>query len=155
MHEISLKPIGYVRTMRAEIEDDHWGSVSARIELDPEQFDADALKGLNAFSHLEVIYHMHKVDPSKITSGARHPRNNPEWPEVGVLAQRVKSRPNLLGLSRANIVRVDGLSIEVLGLDAIDGTPVLDVKPYIQEFGPRGEVTQPEWATELMKNYYA
>lgn len=152
---ITLKPIGFVRTDRAEIEDDHWGAVSAQIELDPEQFDAQALKGLDAFSHLEVIYYMHKVDASKVTTGARHPRNDPNWPEVGVFAQRVKSRPNLLGLSRANIVRVEGLAIEVLGLDAIDGTPVLDIKPYIAEFGPRGEVSQPVWATELMKNYYA
>jgi tRNA-Thr(GGU) m(6)t(6)A37 methyltransferase TsaA len=152
---ITLRPIGVVRTDRAEIEDDHWGAVTARIQLDSQQFDANALRGLQAFSHIEVIYYMHKVDASKITSGARHPRNNPEWPEIGVFAQRVKSRPNLLGLSRATIVRVDGLTIEVLGLDAIDGTPVLDIKPYIQEFGPRGEVTQPEWATELMRNYYA
>jgi tRNA (adenine37-N6)-methyltransferase len=152
---ITLRPIGTVHTSRAEVEDDHWGSVSARIELDPEQFDESALKGLEEFSHLEVIYYMHKVDASKITTSARHPRNNPEWPEVGVFAQRVKSRPNLLGLSRARIVRVDGLTVEVLGLDAIDGTPVLDIKPYIEEFGPRGEVTQPSWATELMKNYYA
>ena len=74
---------------------------------------------------------------------------------VGIFAQRAKARPNRLGVSRCRLVRVDGTRLVVGGLDAIDGTPVLDVKPWIDAFGPQGAVRQPTWATELMRDYYA
>ncbi len=68
---------------------------------------------------------------------------------------RAKARPNRIGVSRCRLLGVDGLSLRVEGLDAIDGTPVLDVKPWVAEFGPRGEVRQPAWSSELMRDYYA
>ena len=77
-----------------------------------------------------------------------------DWPKIGIFAQRGKNRPNRIGVSVCRLVKVEGLKITVEELDAIDGTPVLDVKPYIREFGPRGEVRQPGWATELMTEYY-
>ncbi|MFZ3589910.1 TrmO family methyltransferase domain-containing protein [Bacillus sp. DJP31] len=110
--------------------------------------------GLSDFSHLEVIFYMHKVDPSKIETNARHPINNIEWPKVGIFAQRPKARPNQLGLSRCQIVKVEGYKITVIALDAIVGTPILDIKPYMNEFGPIGVVKQPKWASELMTHYY-
>ena len=79
---------------------------------------------------------------------------HPNWPEVGIFAQRGKNRPNRIGVSRCRLLGVDGLDVRVAGLDAIAGTPVLDVKPYMAEFGPVGETAQPEWATELMRDYY-
>jgi tRNA (Thr-GGU) A37 N-methylase len=85
---------------------------------------------------------------------ARHPRGNPAWPEVGIFAQRATDRPNRLGLCTCALVAVDGASIVVRGLDAIDGTPVLDVKPYLEEFAPRREVRQPPWSHELMRGYW-
>ena len=97
---------------------------------------------------------MHKVDPAKIETGARHPRERMDWPLVGIFAQRGKARPNRIGVSRCALVGVDGMQIRVRGLDAIDGTPVLDIKPWLGEFGPRGEVTQPDWSRELMRDYY-
>lgn len=136
------------------MEDDDWGDVVAVIELDGEQFTEEVLAGLADFSHLEVIFHMHGVDPAKIETRARHPRNNPAWPKVGIFAQRPKARPNRLGLSRCQILRVEGLQVTVQALDAIVGTPVLDIKPYMNQFGPRGDVRQPAWADELMKRYY-
>ena len=149
-----IESIGTVRNDRTEVEDDHWGDVQSILELDAGKFDRDALKGLESFSHLEVLFRMHRVDPMNVNTGARHPRNRPDWPLVGVFAQRVKSRPNLLGISRCELVEVNGLTIVVTGLDAIDGTPIIDIKPYLKEFGPRGEVRQPMWASELMKAYY-
>ncbi|MFI6600918.1 SAM-dependent methyltransferase [Nonomuraea sp. NPDC050536] len=119
-----------------------------------EGFPEEALYGLDEFSHLEVVYRFHLVSEEKIETGARHPRNNPEWPLVGIFAQRGKNRPNRIGVSRCELVKVDGLDIHVKGLDAIEGTPVLDIKPYMREFGPRGEVRQPAWAVELMREYY-
>ena len=94
------------------------------------------------------------VAPGDIQYVARHPRGRTDWPKVGIFAQRGKNRPNRIGVTVCRLVSVEGLSIEVEGLDAIDGTPVIDIKPYMREFGPRGDVKQPEWATELMSGYW-
>ena len=151
---IALVPIGRVAGGRAEPVDDDWGGVRATIRLDPDRFGPDALQGLDAFSHVEVLTLLHRVDEAGVTSGARRPRGNPAWPAVGIFAQRAKDRPNRLGMSCCRVLAVDGLDVHVEGLDAIDGTPVLDLKPHLAEFGPRGEVRQPAWATELMAGYW-
>ena len=122
--------------------------------MDSTQFGTDALQGLETFSHIVVVYHFHRVAPDKIETGARHPRNNPALPAVGIFAQRGKNRPNRLGVSVCRILGVNGLTIEVEGLDAIDGTPILDIKPYMTGFAPVGAVTEPDWARELMQNYW-
>jgi tRNA (adenine37-N6)-methyltransferase len=93
--------------------------------------------------------------PDKVEKGARHPRNRTDRPLVGIFAQRAKSRRNQIGVSRCRLLKVSGLSLQVEVLDAIDHTPVLNSKPYICEFGPRPDVKQPQWATEVMKNYYS
>jgi tRNA (Thr-GGU) A37 N-methylase len=152
--KIELAPIGRVIAARAEPVDDDWDSVETAIELDEEQFTADALLGLDAFSHLEVIYHFHAALPEAETRGARRPRGRADWPLVGIFAQRGKDRPNHLGLTICRILRIEGLRIVVQGLDAIDGTPVLDLKPVMSEFLPRGEVRQPGWSSELMRGYW-
>jgi tRNA-Thr(GGU) m(6)t(6)A37 methyltransferase TsaA len=151
---IELRPVGVIRSPRTNPTDDNWGSVVIGIELDAVRFTPDSLAGLETFSHVEVVFYMDQVHSAKIEAGARHPRNRSEWPKVGIFAQRAKGRPNQLGVSRCEVVEVDGLSVTVRGLDAIDGTPVLDMKPYMREFGPRGDVTQPDWASELMSQYY-
>jgi tRNA (Thr-GGU) A37 N-methylase len=74
---------------------------------------------------------------------------------VGIFAQCGKNHPNRLGVTTCTVLGVDGLEITVRGLDAIDGTPVVDIKPYMNEFGPRGQVRQPAWATDLMFGYWA
>lgn len=147
-------PVGRVIGGRGEVFDDEWGEVAAIIRLDGARFGPEALAGLDAFSHLEIVYHFDRVPPEKIETGARHPRGNKDWPLAGIFAQRGKNRPNRLGVSRCRLLKTEGLDIHVTGLDAVDGTPVLDIKPYMTEFGPAGEVTQPEWATEIMRNYY-
>ena len=152
---IELEPIGRVVGGRTEPVDDDWDAVPAAVELDADRFGPEALAGLDEFSHVEVVYVFDRVDPASVQTGARHPRGNPDWPEVGIFAQRGKDRPNRLGVSVCRIERVDGLDVHVRGLDAVDGTPVLDVKPVMREFLPRGEVRQPEWATELMARYWA
>ncbi len=150
---LALIPIGTVRGGRAEPIDDDWGAVTSQIVLD-ERWPADALAGLEAFSHLEVVYVFDQVDEATITVGARHPRGNTEWPKVGIFAQRAKGRPNRLGVTTCEIVGVDARVVTVCGLDAIDGTPVVDLKPYMVEFAPRTEVRQPDWSHELMRNYW-
>ncbi|MGN8049106.1 SAM-dependent methyltransferase [Curtobacterium sp. 22159] len=152
--QITIDPIGHVRSTRAEVRDDDWDREVASIELDTTTFGPDALLGLQQFSHVEVLYCFDQVPESKIERGARRPRGNPDWPLVGIFAQRGKNRPNRLGATIAKIVRVEGTTLHVSGLDAVDGTPVVDLKPYMDEFGPRGAVTQPTWATELMHGYW-
>ncbi|MGI5508127.1 SAM-dependent methyltransferase [Streptomyces sp. CA-106131] len=147
-------PIGWVSGGRHEVFDDAWGEVTALIRLDDNRFGPEALAGLDAFPHLEVVYHFDRVPASKIETGARHPRGNTEWPLVGIFAQRGKNRPNRLGVSRCRLIRVAGLEVHVQGLDAVHGTPVLDIKPYMSEFAPEGVTSQPAWSTEIMRDYY-
>lgn len=151
---VVLRPIGVVRSTRREVVDDGWDREHASIELDSARFGPEALVGLEAFSHVEVLFHMDRVDPARVERGARHPRGQTRWPKVGVFAQRVKDRPNPIGLTVCRVRAVRGLVLEVQGLDAVDGTPVLDLKPWMSELGPRGEVRQPAWSHELMAGYW-
>ena len=150
---INLSAIAFVKNIRAEIQDDHWGDVVSVIELDS-AFSEEALFQIESFSHAEIVFYFHLVNDDKIETGARHPRNNQSWPKVGIFAQRGKNRPNRLGVTTVKILKREGRQLFVQGLDAIDGTPVLDIKPVIKEFLPREEIRQPVWATELMKNYW-
>ncbi len=154
MESISIEPIGVVTSSRTEPMDDDWDSVTASIRLDAERFSPEALLGLDEFSHLEVVYVFDRVEPGEVQTGARRPRGNPAWPMVGIFAQRAKGRPNRLGVSVCRLLDVDGLRLTVQGLDAIDGTPVVDVKPYMVEFAARGAVHQPAWSHALMAEYW-
>jgi tRNA (adenine37-N6)-methyltransferase len=150
---VTLRPIGTVVGGRTEPVDDHWGDVRADIVID-DRFGLDALEGLSDFSHVDVVYLFHRVVEAEVTTGARHPRGRKDWPRVGIFAQRAKARPNRLGVSTCELVGINGLTLHVAGLDAIDGTPVLDVKPHLAAFGPRSLVREPDWSLELMRDYW-
>lgn len=150
---ITLTPIAVVRSPRKAIEDDDWGEVVSQLELLP-PLTEEALLGLETFSHVEVLYFFDQVPITRIETGARHPRNNPDWPKVGIFAQRGKNRPNRLGSTVVKVLARRGSVLEVQGLDAIDGTPVVDLKPVMQEFLPREAVSQPAWSSELMRGYW-
>ncbi len=149
-----IEAIGVVEAGRIHAKDDYWGGLESCVVLD-ERFPESALDGLEAFSHVEILFVFHRVDPSEVVSDARHPRDNPDWPKVGIFAQRGKNRPNRVGSTISRIVRRDGRRLYVAELDAIDGTPVLDIKPVIREFLPREAVSQPEWANDLMEQYWS
>ena len=150
---ITVAPVGYVHSSRHDTTDDVWDDATVTIEL-VESFDAAALDGIEEFSHAEIIFHFHRVPPSAIAQGTRHTRGNPAWPRVGIFAQRGSPRPNRLGLTTVAIVGRNGRTLSVRGLDAIDGTPVLDIKPVMAEFLPRGPIRQPPWSTALMRDYW-
>ena len=152
--DFKMQPIGRVSGGRADPIDDDWGKSRAVIALDPARFDDTALAGLEAFSHVEIVFVFNQVRDDQIVSGARHPRGREDWPKIGIFAQRGKNRPNRIGLTVCRIVSVSGRELEVEGLDAIDGTPVLDIKPFMSGFGPRGEVREPAWAREIMAEYW-
>jgi tRNA-Thr(GGU) m(6)t(6)A37 methyltransferase TsaA len=150
---INLTPIGYVRSPRSDLSDDGWDAIESRIEVCPD-FSLESLQGIEEFSHIEVIFLFDRVPETAIERGARHPRGNTSWPRIGIFAQRGKNRPNRLGVSVARLVYRNDRLLTVLGLDAIDGTPVLDIKPVMREFLPRGEISQPAWSHELMSHYW-
>jgi tRNA (Thr-GGU) A37 N-methylase len=149
-----IDAVGWVRGGRGVAEDDEWGASRARIELDPERFTGESLAGLEDFSHAEVVFLFDRVGDDGIELAARHPRGRADGPRVGIFAQRGKDRPNRIGVTMCRIVGVHGLAVEVEGLDAIDGTPVLDIKPVMSGFLPRGEVREPQWAREIMERYW-
>lgn len=148
-----MEAIGRVEAARKQAEDDFWGGTESCITLS-ERYEPDALEGIETFSHAEVLFLFDQVDPSRIVTGARHPRNNVEWPAVGIFAQRGKNRPNRIGSTICRILRREGRRLFVAELDAIDGTPVLDIKPVMAEFLPREEVRQPAWSREVMDRYW-
>lgn len=151
--KIDLQPIGTVRGPRTEATDDFWGGHEARIML-ADHLPGEALAGLDAFSHVEVIYHFHGVDPARIVTGARHPRNNPAWPAIGIFAQRGKNRPNRIGSTICRVLRIEDRTLYVAELDAIDGTPVLDLKPYIPMFDRVESPRVPDWVGIVMDGYF-
>ena len=151
---ISLDPIGHVRGGRAEPDDDNWGSETCEIVLDSSRFTPESLVGLDAFSHIDVVYQFDRVDESDVVLTARHPRGREDWPLAGIFGQRGKVRPNRLGVTTCALLGVDGLTVTVRGLDAIDGTPVLDIKPVMSGFAPHGKVEEPAWAKEIMASYW-
>jgi len=153
MTDFTVEPIGYVRSTRQAVRDDDWDAETMSIVL-TDDFDPVALSGLADFSHVEVIFVFDQVTAEQIERGASHPRGREDWPLVGIFAQRGKNRPNRLGLTTCAVLGVEGRELRVSGLDAVDGTPVLDLKPWMDEFAPRGELRQPAWATELMRDYW-
>ncbi len=153
MTEITLKPIGSVRNTRLGLDDDNWGSVLSEIRLD-ESLPEESLDRLEDFSHAEIIFYFHQVAGEEDIPMSRHPRGKKDWPQVGIFAQRNKDRPNHLGLTIVRIVKREARSLFVNGMDAVDGTPVLDIKPVFAEFLPCEAICQPEWSHELMKDYW-
>ena len=150
---IEVKPIGYVIADRQDPEDDFWGATESCIAL-TDSYGADALDGIDSFSHVEILFLFHQVMPNKVVTGARRPRNNPDWPSVGIFAQRAKNRPNRLGSTICRVVRRETTRLYVAELDAIHGTPVIDIKPVMTELLPRSEIVQPQWSRELMQQYW-
>ena len=151
--QISIQPIAKVNNNRKAIEDDNWGSVISTIEL-AENMSESSLEGINEFSHLEIIFYFDKVSDDNIQFEARHPRNNKEYPKVGIFAQRGKNRPNKLGVTIVELLESNNKKLIVKGLDAIDGTPIIDIKPVMKEFLPKSEVKQPNWSMSLMDRYW-
>ncbi|MEO1435579.1 MAG: SAM-dependent methyltransferase [Bacteroidota bacterium] len=152
MH-IQLTPIAYVKNARTQIEDDDWSTVSSEIIL-ADEIISEALIGIEAFSHLQIIFYMDQVTDAKAIAQFRHPRNNSDLPKLGTYAQRNKNRPNKLGLTTVELIEKQERSLIVNKLDAIDGTPILDIKPVMRIFQPQGEIREPDWLVDLLKNYW-
>lgn len=149
---ITLRPVATTSNSRKQASDDFWGGVITEIELAP-HIPSEAFERIEDFSHLEIIFYFDKANDADMVFSGR-PRGNPGYPVVGIFAQRKKDRPNHIGLTTVELLQHDGRTIKVRGLDAIDGTPILDIKPVLREFQRAAEIRQPAWAADLMKDYW-
>ena len=150
--EIKLRPIATVKNSRTKPADDFWAEIISEIEL-ADHIPADAFENISDFSHLEIIYYFDKVKSKDIVFSGR-PRGNLNYPLVGIFGQRKKDRPNTIGLCTVELLEHKERTIKVKYLDAISGTPILDIKPVFKEFQPKEEIKQPIWVNDLMKNYW-
>ena len=150
--KIELQSIATVKNSRKAPTDDFWETVIAEIEL-ADNIPTEAFENISDFSHLEIIYYFDKVESKDIVFSGR-PRGNPDYPLIGIFAQRKKDRPNKIGICTVELLEHNGRTIKVKYLDAIDGTPVLDIKPVFKEFQLKGEIKQPVWVADLMKHYW-
>jgi len=148
-----VRPIAYIRNDRSEALDDNWDDIESTIEL-AQDVPSEALKGLSEFSHIEVVFFADWAEDVPPGPWHRHPRGNTDWPDVGIFAQRNKDRPNRILLTTVAINSVDERSIKVRGLDGIDGTPVLDIKPVFRWSVPKGELKVAPWSEALGENYF-
>lgn len=150
--QILLSPVAIVHNTRTEAIDDFWGSIISEITL-LEHIPTEAFNHICDFSHLEILFYFEKVNEEEIVFHG-HPRGNKNYPDAGIFTQRKKDRPNKIGLCTVELIEHRNRSIFVKYLDAINGTPVLDIKPVIKQFQPQTEITQPAWVDDLMKQYW-
>ena len=132
MLELTMRPVCFVHNTRKGISDDFWGNVISEITI-CDDIPESALEHIELFSHLEIIYYFDKVAEETVIYSGR-PRGNPDYPVMGIFGQRKKDRPNRIGLCTAELIEHSGRTIRIRNLDAIDGTPVLDIKPVFKEF---------------------
>jgi len=143
--EIVLKPIGVVRT--TAVGDDVKDKTRiSRIVIHSEL--AEALEGVDGFSHLFVLFWLHKIPDEQRKTLKVHPRGRRDLPLLGIFATRSMLRPNPVGLTLVELVKVEGNVLTVRGLDALDGTPVLDIKPF-DNWDTAKDAKVPRWWTKL------
>ena len=148
---IEMEPIGYVRNEVKDRKDTAWGEDTSSILLDKRYISG--LKGLEDFSHVIIIYHLDKAKYEKDKHLQRRPQNREDMPLVGIFSQRGKDRPNRIGMTSVKVVSVSEDTLVVKGLDAVDGTPVLDIKPYYPVYDMKDAVV-PEGVNRLMEHYF-
>jgi len=151
MQEIIMNPIGYVKNDVQTKKDVSWGNEVSTILLNEEYHTG--CTGLENFSHAMIIYYLDKAAFQKDQHLQRRPQNREDMPLVGIFSQRGKDRPNRIGIMTVQILSVDDTSLTVKGLDAIDNTAVLDIKPYYPVYD-RKDAHVPEWVDRLMEHYF-
>lgn len=149
---MEFEPIGTVRSPIHETVDESWGEVVSEVHVG--DWLIDGLRGLDNFSHAIIVFWMHEAQFDINKHLVRHPRGREDLPESGIFAQRARHRPNPIGITTVEIVSIAGNVLRVRGLDAIDGTPVLDIKPYVPAFDDVEDPTVPEWMNRIMKGYF-
>ena len=151
MEEIIMHPIGFVKNEVSTRKDVSWGEDTSVIQLEEDY--RSGLFGLEDFSHAIILFYLDKAKYMKDKHLQRRPQNREDMPLVGIFSQRGKDRPNQIGMTSVKILSVSENSLTVQGLDAIDGTPVLDIKPYYPVYDKK-DAEVPEWVDRLMEHYF-
>lgn len=149
---MNYERIGTVKSPVKEAVDRDWGEVVSQIHIDS-RF-ANGLIGIDSFSHVVVVFEMHQSNWTPESDLVRRPQGREDMPLIGIFAQRARHRPNPIGITSVRLLAVDGNSLHVQGLDAIDETPVLDIKPYFPQYDCVGDAQTPEWVNRLMVDYF-
>ncbi len=142
---IELEPIGVVRNAFVETVPKGWETALADIVID-EQW-VPGLEGVEEFSHLHVLFWLHGTQGD--ISQKVHPENRQDLPAVGLFATRTPRRPNPIGLQVVELVSREANVLTVRGLDALNASPVLDIKPYLPKGDCVTEATIPAWLKKL------
>ena len=150
--KIELDSIGLIKNNIEIKKDKDWGSDDSKIIID-EQYE-HGLTGLSGFSHLIVVYYLDKADFNMEKHLVRRPQGREDMPTVGIFSQRAKDRPNPIGITSVEIIDINKNIITVKGLDAINNTPILDIKPYYPMYDCKNNAVIPEWVTRLMEHYF-
>jgi tRNA (Thr-GGU) A37 N-methylase len=150
---LSVRAVAYIRNERSEALDDNWDDVVSTVEQ-AHDVPTEALRGISEFSHVEIVFFADWAEDVPPAPWHRRPRGNEQWPDVGVFAQRNKDRPNRILLTTVALEEVGERFLRVRGLDGIDGTPVLDIKPVFRWSVPRGDLRVPAWSEELGQHYF-
>jgi tRNA-Thr(GGU) m(6)t(6)A37 methyltransferase TsaA len=146
LKRVTLRPIGTVHSPVREGREG-WEQVTSEIELLPEH--AERLDGIEDYSHIQVIFYLDRVTRRERGMKKFHPRDREDLPLMGALATRSQRRPNPIGLTTAKLLGRKRNILRVKGLDALDGTPVLDIKPYSPHHDIHPEATVPDWVRKL------
>jgi len=145
--EVVLHPIGYVRNdCPPGRKPATWRGIPSYIEIDPRW--TEALGGLAGFSHVLVLCYLHLSSDQEPPTLIR-PQRRPEMPLVGFFGTRTPVRPNPISVSIVPLLKQEGNLLYVRNLDMYDGTPVLDVKPYITRSDCHPDAAEPEWIHRL------
>ncbi|MPM12909.1 tRNA (adenine(37)-N6)-methyltransferase [bioreactor metagenome] len=150
--QIVFESVGTVRNCVKEKKDTGWGEDISEIVLD--EALSQGLTGLSDFSHVLVVCYLDKAHFELSRHLVRRPQGRDNMPMVGIFAQRAKDRPNPIGITACELLGVSDNVVTVRGLDAIDGTPVLDIKPYFPMYDCREDAVIPQWVSRLMEHYF-
>ena len=149
----TVTSIGTVKCAVNEMSQGGWAKIDSEIHLDPQL--AGGLQGLAGFSHIIVSFFLDRAQGFETAKQLmRKPRGREDMDAVGVFAQRTKYRPNPIGITAVQLLGIEGNVVKVRGLDALDGTPVLDIKPYMPPFDRMENVKMPEWVGLFMDGYF-
>lgn len=141
---IEMRPIGRVRNDEHDVARQDWSRVRSTVELEADL--AEALTGLEDYSHVIVIGWLDQIPAELRERRQAYPAGDERLPVQGALALRGGARPNPISMTVCRLRRIDGATLQVEGLDLVDGTPVLDVKPYIAHYDSEPRATLPKWA---------
>ena len=144
MKEINIIPIGVVKNIVKEPRFGSFADIVSEIIVN-EKF-TDALKGIEDYSHVIIVYWMDKVKDYVVT---HRPQGNPEVPVVGIFACRCPRRPNPIAITTVRLMGREGNKITVKGLDILDDTPIIDIKPYWPIYDDVRDGKIPDWVNKL------